>query len=382
MTSPRKPQGQGGQSQPSILSQLRRGLGSKAVSRRSALLFVAGLSLSGAIAGCGGGGNQATTGEGNQAAAPETIDITLVSYAVTEAAYSKIIPLFVEKWKEETGQTVRFDQSYGGSGSQTRAVIDGLEADVVALALAADTLQIQDAGLIEPGWERETPTGDGIVHKSVGVIVTRDGNPKNIQDWADLARDDVTFVTANPKTSGGARWNYLALWGSISETGGTDEAAQEFVTQAFANVPVLPKDAREATDVFFTQNQGDALINYENEVILAAQQGNTLPYVIPQDNISIDNPVAVVDSYVDQRGTREVAEAFVAFLFTPEAQREFAKVGFRPVEESVAEEFADDFPEVSNLFTVDAFGGWGEIRSQHFADGGIFDQIQTAIARR
>jgi sulfate/thiosulfate transport system substrate-binding protein len=212
--------------------------------------------------------------------------------------------------------------------------------------------------------------------------VTREGNPKNIQDWSDLTRDDVTFVTANPKTSGGARWNYLALWGDVSETGGTEEQAKAFVTDAFANVPVLPKDAREATDVFFTQNQGDALINYENEVKLAALQGNELPYVIPDNNIFIANPVAVVDTYVDQRGTREVAEAFVAFLFTPEAQREFAKVGFRPVIPNVQQEFADEFPEVPNLFTAEDFGGWGQIREEHFADGGIFDQIQSAIARR
>jgi sulfate/thiosulfate transport system substrate-binding protein len=386
MTSPRNPKNPAAQSggQSSFLAYLGQGLLGRSVSRRAAILFAAGLGLSGAIAACGG--TTTTTEAGGDAGTPtasaDPVSLTLVSYAVTEAAYSKIIPLFVEQWKAETGQTVTFDQSYGGSGSQTRAVIDGLEADVVALALAADTLQIQDAGLIEPGWEKEVPTGDGIVHKSVGVIVTREGNPKNIQDWSDLTKDGVTFVTANPKTSGGARWNYLALWGAVSETGGTPEDAQAFVTDAFANVPILPKDAREATDVFFTQNQGDALINYENEVILAAQQGQALPYVIPQDNISIDNPVAVVDSYVDERGTREVAEAFVAFLFTPEAQREFAKVGFRPVEASVVEEFADDFPKVNNLFTVDSFGGWGEIRSKHFSDGGIFDTIQAEIAKR
>lgn len=383
MTTPRKPQGQTTQGQPSILSQLRLGLGSGSVSRRSALLFVAGLGLSGAIAACGGDTTTGTAPDGgDQAARPDTIDVTLVSYAVTEAAYANIIPLFVEYWQEETGQTVRFDQSYAGSGSQTRAVIDGLEADIVALAIPADTIQIQEAGLIEPGWEQETPNGDGIVHSSVGVIVTREGNPKNIQDWEDLTRDDVTFVTANPKTSGGARWNFLALWGNISETGGSEEEAKAFTTDAFANVPVLPRDAREATDAFFTQNQGDALINYENEVKLAALQGQDLPYVIPENNIFIANPIAVVDTYVDQRGTREVAEAFVAFLFTPEAQREFAKVGFRPVIPEVQEEFADTFPEVSNLFTAEDFGGWAQINEDFFADGAIFDQIQANIARR
>jgi sulfate/thiosulfate transport system substrate-binding protein len=361
---------------------LNRGLRG-AVSRRSVLLFAAGVGLSVSIAACGGNTTTGTdTSNGEQAARPDTIDLTLVSFAVTEAAYSNIIPLFVEYWREETGQTVRFDQSYGGSGSQTRAVIDGLEADVVALAIPADTIQIQEAGLIEPGWEQETPNGDGIVTSSVGVIVTREGNPKNIQDWEDLTRDDVTFVTANPKTSGGARWNYLALWGNISETGGSEEDAKAFVTDAYANVPVLPRDAREATDAFFTQNQGDALINYENEVLLAAQQGNELPYVIPDNNIFIANPIAVVDTYVDQRGTREVAEAFVAFLFTPEAQREFANVGFRPVIPEVQQEFADKFPEVPNLFTAEDFGGWGQINEDFFADGAIFDEIQAEIARR
>jgi sulfate/thiosulfate transport system substrate-binding protein len=383
MTSSRNPQNQLVSDPASLVVQISRRRWNGAISRRSALVFVVGLGLSGAIAACGGGTTSSSApGGSDHAARPDTIDITLVSFAVTEAAYSNIIPLFVEQWKAETGQTVRFDQSYGGSGSQTRAVIDGLEADVVALALAADTLQIQDAGLIEPGWEQETPNGDGIVTSSVGVIVTREGNPKNIQDWSDLARPDVTFVTANPKTSGGARWNFLALWGSVSETGGTDEEAKAFVTDAFANVPVLPRDAREATDVFFTQNQGDALINYENEVLLAAQQGNELPYVIPDNNILIANPIAVVDSYVDQRGTREVAEAFVAFLFTPEAQREFAKVGFRPVLPEIQQEFADQFPAVPTLFTAEDFGGWSQIRQDFFADSAIFDQIQTAIARR
>jgi sulfate/thiosulfate-binding protein len=368
------------------LAQVGKMLWGRSTSRRSAVLFLVGLGIAGAIAACGGG--TTTTDGGTEGAAetaterPDTVEVTLVSYAVTRAAYENIIPLFVEKWKAETGQTVIFDQSYAGSGSQTRAVIDGLEADIVALAIPADTIQIQEAGLIDPGWEQETPNGDGIVHRSVGVIVTREGNPKNIQDWDDLTRDDVTFVTANPKTSGGARWNYLALWGFITENGGTEEEAQAFVTDAYANVPVLPADAREATDTFFTQNQGDALINYENEVILAKQQGQDLPYVIPQSNISIDNPIAVVDGYVDDRGTREVAEAFVAFLFTPEAQREFAKVGFRPVLPEVAEEFKAEYPEVANLFTADDFGGWPEIRKNFFADGAIFDKIQAEIAKR
>jgi sulfate/thiosulfate transport system substrate-binding protein len=341
-------------------------------------LFLVGLSLSGAIAACS---PSASNTPGNTSTS-QTKELTLVSYAVTRAAYENIIPLFAKQWQEKTGQTVRFNQSYGGSGSQTRAVIDGLEADIVALALSADTLQIQDAGLIQPGWEKKTPNGDGIIHRSVGVIVTREGNPKNIQDWDDLARDDVSVITANPKTSGGARWNFMALWGKVTKTGGTEAQAKDFVARVYRNVPVLPRDAREATDAFFAQRQGDALINYENEVILAQQQGQNLPYVVPQINISIDNPIAVVDSYVDKRGTREVAEAFVQFLFTPAAQREFAKVGFRPVNPEVVAEFADKYPKISNLFTIEDFGGWNQVSPKFFADGGIFDDIQAKIARR
>lgn len=336
-------------------------------------LFLVAVSLTVMTASCS---------SGNGGAASGTKELTLVSYAVTRAAYEKIIPLFTKQWEEKTGEKVTFDQSYAGSGTQTRAVIDGLEADIVALALSADTLQIQAAGLIQPGWEKKTPRGDGIVHSSVGVIVTREGNPKNIQDWDDLARDDVSVVTANPKTSGGARWNYMALWGKITKTGGTEAQAKDFVTRVYANVPVLPRDAREATDAFFVQGQGDALINYENEAILAKQQGQDLPYIVPDINISIDNPIAVVDTYVDKRGTREVAEAFVQFLFTPEAQREFAKVGFRPVVPEVVAEFADNYPQISNLFTIDDFGGWSQVSPKFFADGGIFDEVQANIARR
>jgi sulfate/thiosulfate-binding protein len=338
-------------------------------------LFLVGISLSGVIAAC-------SPSPDKSGSTSQTKELTLVSYAVTRAAYEKIIPLFAKEWQEKTGQTVKFDQSYGGSGSQTRAVLDGLEADIVALALSADTLQLQDAGLIKPGWEKKTPNGDGIVHRSVGVIVTREGNPKNIKDWDDLARSDVSVITANPKTSGGARWNYMVLWGKITKTGGTEEQAQDFVTKVYKNVPVLPRDAREATDAFFVQKQGDALINYENEVILAKQQGQNLPYVVPEINISIDNPIAVVDSYVDKRGNREVAEAFVQFLFTPAAQREFAKVGFRPVVPEVVAEFADTYPQISNLFTIEDFGGWDEVSPKFFADGAIFDDIQANIARR
>ncbi|MBO0349599.1 sulfate ABC transporter substrate-binding protein [Phormidium pseudopriestleyi FRX01] len=338
--------------------------------KKSVSLFLVGLSLSAAIAACGG-----PTGGGG-----DTVELTLVSYAVTRAAYEQIIPQFAQQWKEEHNQEVTFTQSYGGSGSQTRAVIDGLEADIVALALALDTQQIEKAGLIQPGWEEEAPN-NAIVHKSVAALVTRPGNPKAINTWQDLAKDDVSVITANPKTSGGARWNFLGLWGAVTQTGGNDTTANEFTRTVFQNVPVLPRDARESSDVFFKQGQGDVLINYENEVILAKQNGQDLPYVIPEVNISIDNPIAVVDTNVDKHGTREVAEAFLQYLFTPTAQREFAKVGFRPVDPSVAAEFTNQFPPIRTLFTIADLGGWDAVQTKFFADGAIFDKILSGVSR-
>ncbi len=311
---------------------------------------------------------------GNESSNKEPVKLTLVSYAVTQSAYENIIPQFVEYWQKKTGQTVTFDQSYGGSGSQTRAVIDGLEADVVALALALDTQKIEDAGLIQPGWEEELPN-NSIIHKSVVAFVFRDQNVK-VQEWSELANKDIKVITANPKTSGGARWNFLALWGSVTQAGGTPAQAELFVTRVYKNVPVLPKDAREASDVFYKQGQGDVLINYENEVILAQQKGENLSHFVPTDyNISIDNPVTVVDTNVDKHGTREVAEAFVKFLYTPEAQREFAKVGFRPVDQKVAQEFARQYPTIKNLFTVQDLGGWDKVQTAFFQDGATFDKI-------
>ncbi|MBD2182789.1 sulfate ABC transporter substrate-binding protein [Planktothrix sp. FACHB-1355] len=342
-------------------------------------LFLVGVSISAAIASCSPNNTSpsaTSTGAASPAGKSGDIELTLVSYAVTRAAYEKIIPQFAAKWKQEHNQNVTFNQSYGGSGSQARAVIDGLEADVVALALALDTKKVEQAGLILPGWESEA-ANNAIVTKSVAALVTRDGNPKKIQTWADLAKDDVKVITANPKTSGGARWNFLGLWGSVTKTGGDDAKAEEFVTKVYKNVPVLPRDAREASDAFFKQGQGDVLINYENEVILAGLNGEKLPYVVPDVNISIDNPVAVVDKNVDKHGTRAVAEAFVQFLYTPQAQREFTKVGFRPVDPTVEQEVANQFPKIKTLFTAQDLGGWDEIQKKFFDDGAVFDKIQS-----
>ena len=336
--------------------------------------MLGGLIASSALSGC-------SSGDEAQAKQPEEVKLTLVSYAVTQSAYEKIIPKFAQQWKAKTGQDVVVEQSYGGSGSQTRAVIDGLEADVVALALALDTEKIEQAGLIEPNWEQELPN-ESIVHKSVAAIVKRDDSVK-VSKWSDLANEGIEVITANPKTSGGARWNFLALWGSVTQAGGNEQKAEAFAEKVFANAPVLPKDARESSDVFYQQEQGNVLINYENEVLLAKQKGEALPYFIPTDyNISIDSPVAVVDANVDKRGTREVAEAFTEFLFTPEAQQEFARVGFRPIEPNVNKEFAQQYPAIEKLFTIKDLGGWDKIQGQFFDDGAEFDKMMTKINQK
>ncbi|MCM1982086.1 sulfate ABC transporter substrate-binding protein [Lyngbya confervoides] len=333
--------------------------------------------LGGCVRGSAENAPQPSSAAGEKA---ESVEITLVSYAVTKSAYEKIIPKFVAAWKAETGQEVIFQQSYGGSGSQTRAVIDGLEADVVQLALAGDVEKIEEAGLIEPNWEQEAPN-NAIVTRSVVALVTRENQPK-VEKWSDLADGRLQVITANPKTSGGAKWNFLALWGAVTQTGGTDAEAQAFVERVLKNVPVLAKDARESSDVFYKQGQGDVLMNYENEILLARAKGDTQPYSVPLDtNISIEGAVAVVDKNVDQHQTREVAEAFVEFLYTPEAQREFARVGFRPVNAAVAQEFSTQFPTVKKLFTVQDFGGWSQIDTQFFKENALFDQSLRKIGR-
>lgn len=328
-------------------------------------------------AACGGSATAPTN-----AVSGKAIELTLVGYAVPKAAHDAIIPKFVEEWKKtHNGQEITFRQSYGGSGSQTRAIIDGLEADVVHLAIGADVDKLAKAGLVKEDWPTRLPN-NGIVGETVAAIITREGNPKGLKTFADLARDDVKWVTPNPKTSGGARWNYYALLNYAKKTGADDAKAQEFVTKAFKNVVVLTKDARESTDAFAKQGQGDALLNYENEVILAKQKGEKLDFVVPDVNISIDTPLAVVDKNVEKHGTREAAEAFAKFLFTPEAQREFAKVGFRPIGEVGKEpEFAKQFPPVKQLIKISEYGGW-KTAQKAFEDGGPFDAIEAAIGKK
>ncbi|NDJ17635.1 sulfate ABC transporter substrate-binding protein [Myxacorys almedinensis] len=357
-------------------------LGRRSV-RNFVALFFLGATLSVAIVACGNNNASTSTAPGGAspvASTGRTAELTLVAYAIPKAAHDAIIPKFVEQWRQEKGQTVIFVQSYGGSGSQTRAVIDGLDADITHLALSADIEKLAKTGLVSQDWATKVPNG-GTVAKTVAVIVVRPGNPKNIKSFADLVRSDVKWVTADPKTSGGARWNFIALWDYALKTNGNDEAkAREFVTQAYKNIAVLSKDARESMDAFSKQGQGDALINYENEVILANQKGENLDYIVPDINVSIDTPVAIVDKNVDRHGTREVAEAFAKFLFTPEAQAEFIKLGYRPLDEATAnqKENVDKYPPIKTLTTIKDFGGWDEVEQKFFEDGAIFDQIRGA----
>ncbi|CAD7703011.1 unnamed protein product [Ostreobium quekettii] len=310
------------------------------------------------------------------------IVLTLCSFAVTRMAYSQITRKFRQYYKEKTGREVRFRLSFAGSGVQARAVIDGLPADIVALALPLDVLKIVEAGLIHKDWRNRAPNG-ATACESVVAIVTRRGNPKNIHDWSDLVRNDVSVVTANPKTAGVARWTFLALWGNVMGRG--DSKAKAWLTDFFRHVPVQPRDAREASEVFYKQKVGDALLTYENEVYMTNQmvgEEDALPYSAPTYNIRIEAPVAIVDRNINLRPpeVREAAEAFVNFLFTPEAQREFVRCGFRSIIPSVADETPDRYPPIKTKWTVDKkIGGWYQAQSKFFNPGKILDDIQKQV---
>ncbi|MBU7582234.1 MAG: sulfate ABC transporter substrate-binding protein [Nostoc sp. TH1S01] len=335
--------------------------------KRFVYLCFLGTILSIAIAACAG----------SYSATEPEIKLRLVSFSVTKAAHDQIIPKFVEKWQKENNQKVIFEQSYGGSVAQAADVISGKqEADIVHLALPLDVIRIQQAGLIKSSWQIRTPR-NGIVSRSVAAIVTREGNPKKIQTWADLAKDDVQLIAANPKTSGIGIWELLAFWGSITQNGGDEATALKYVANVYQNASVLTKDAREASDLFFQKSEGDVLITYENEVNLAEKTASKLPYVIPEINISIDNPVAVVDKNVDKHRTRKVAEAFVDFLYSSEAQRELAKLQYRPVNPTVTQEVISQYPPIKTLFTAQDLGGWDIIQKIFLENGAIFDKVKA-----
>jgi len=299
-----------------------------------------------------------------------------VSYDPTRELYVAVNAAFTKYWKGKTGQDIRFRQSHGGSGSQARAVIDGLEADVVTLALAYDVDAVSNAGLIHKDWQKRLPQNSS-PYTSTIVFLVRKGNPKGIRDWGDLIRPGVQVITPNPKTSGGARWNYLAAWEYAKRrNGGNDTKAREFVAALFKNVPVLDSGARGATTTFVQRGIGDVLLAWENEAHLAlAEEKDKVEIVTPSISILAEPPVAVVDKVVAKKGTKALAEAYLQFLYTPEGQEIAAKNHYRPRDEKVAAKYAATFAKVE-LFTIDqAFGGWQNAQKTHFADGGTFDKI-------
>src|SRR5215211_281814 len=331
--------------------------------------------------GCGASATATNDNPSQAPASGDEVKLTLGAYSTPREAYGEIIPLFQKYWKDKTGQTVTFEESYQGSGAQSRAVVEGFEADVVALSLEADIARIEKAGLITHDWRSE-PFG-GMVSTSVVAFAVREGNPKNIKDWVDLTQPDLEILTPNPKTSGGAMWNILGLYGAAKRGHvvgytGDDVGAQDFLLAVLNNVTVMDKGARESI-TNFEKGIGDVAITYENEVVVGRQAGLNYELVLPTSSIRIDNPVAVVDTYVEKHGTREAAQAFVDFLFTKQAQEIFAKYGLRSPDEEVAKATAASYPPIQDLFTIDEFGGWDQATPSFFGDNGIFYKVFAQV---
>jgi sulfate/thiosulfate-binding protein len=308
--------------------------------------------------------------------------LVLGAYTTPREAYGKIIPLFQKYWKDKTGQDVEFQESYLGSGAQSRAIVGGFEADVAALSLEADIDRITKAGLITSDWKSKG--AKGMVSDSIAVIAVREGNPKNIKDWKDLTQPGLEILTPDPASSGGAQWNVMALWGA-AERGfvdgyakGDDNAARQFLKDVFKNVTVLDKGARESI-TNFEQGVGDVAITYENEVKVAQKGGQKYEFVTPSSTILIENPIAVIDANVDKHGTREVAEAFRDYLFTKEAQQVFAEYGLRSVDPEVAKATAAEYPPVKDLFLIGDVGGWGTVPTKFFGPDGTFTKLLEEV---
>jgi len=304
-----------------------------------------------------------------------------VSYDPTRELYQDFNKAFAKKWKQQSSQDVTFKQSHGGSGKQARGVIDGLDADVVTLALAYDIDEIHDkAKLIPENWQKRLPNNSS-PYTSTIVFLVRKGNPKRIKDWNDLVKPGVAVITPNPKTSGGARWNYLAAWAyALKQKGGSDATAKAFVAKLFKNVPVLDSGARGSTTTFVQRGQGDVLLAWENEAFLAVNElgKDKFEIVVPSLSILAEPPVSVVDKVVDRKGTRKLAEAYLKELYSPEGQEIAAKNYYRPRDKKVAAKYAKQFPKVKLVTIDDTFGGWRKAQKTHFADGGTFDQIYGA----
>jgi sulfate transport system substrate-binding protein len=309
-------------------------------------------------------------------------DITLlnVSYDPTRELYQDVNAAFAKAWKAKTGDNVQVKASHGGSGKQARSVIDGLEADVVTLALAYDIDEIAErAKLIAPDWQKRLKHNSA-PYTSTIVFLVRKGNPKGIKDWDDLVKPGVGVIASNPKTSGGARWAYLAAYGqALRKANGNDAKAREYITALYKNVPVLDSGARGSTTTFVERGIGDVLLSWENEALLALKElgPDKFEIVTPPQSILAEPPVAVVDKVVDKRGTRAVAQAYLEFLYSPEGQDLVGQNYFRPIDPTAAAKYAKQYPKLT-LFTIDQlFGGWTQAQKTHFADGGVFDQIYS-----
>jgi sulfate/thiosulfate-binding protein len=300
-----------------------------------------------------------------------------VSYDPTRELYQEANAAFAARWQAKTGKTVTIQQSHGGSGKQARAVIDGLEADVVTLALAYDVGAIEKSGLIAPGWQKKLPY-DSCPYTSTIVFLVRKGNPRGIKDWGDLVRPGISVITPNPKTSGAARWSYLAAWAwALRQPGGNDASAKGFISKLFKNVPVLDSGARGSTNTFVQRGIGDVLLAWENEAYLAVRElgPDKLDIVVPKMSILAEPPVTIVDKVVDRKGTRSVAQAYLDFLYSPEGQTIAARHYYRPRSAAALAKASVPFSKLE-LVTIDAvFGGWAKAQKTHFDDGGVFDQI-------
>jgi sulfate transport system substrate-binding protein len=320
----------------------------------------------------------ASLGTTVQAQTPAPITLFNVSYDPTRELYAEYNAAFAKHWKGKTGQDVTVKQSHGGSGKQARSIIDGLDADVATLALAGDTDALHaNGGWIPKDWQKRLPLNSS-PYTSTIVLVVRAGNPKGIKDWDDLVKPGVAVITPNPKTSGGARWNYLAAWEFAKRKYGGDAQAKDFIAKLYANVPVLDTGARGSSITFAQRNQGDVFISWENEAYLLEKEfGNKVDFIYPSLSILAEPAVTVVDKNVDKKGTRAAAEEYLKFLYSEEAQDIIGKNFYRPTSAKAQAKYAKQLPEI-NLFKIeDAFGGWAQAAKVHFADGGSFDQIYT-----
>ncbi|MYN01787.1 sulfate ABC transporter substrate-binding protein [Pseudoduganella sp. DS3] len=319
------------------------------------------------------------------ASVAQAADVSLlnVSYDPTRELYQDVNTAFAKEWKAKTGDNVKIKQSHGGSGKQARAVIDGLEADVVTLALAYDIDAIAERGLLNKDWQKRLGLNSA-PYSSTIVFLVRKGNPKAIKDWGDLVKPNVAVITPNPKTSGGARWNHLAAYGyALRQPGGSDARAKEYLKKLYKNVPVLDSGARGATTTFVERGIGDVLIAWENEALLAIKElgPDKVEIVAPSVSILAEPPIAIVDKVVDKRGTRKVAEAYLQFLYTDQAQAIIAQNYYRPSVEKEAKKYAAQFPNVKLFKITDVAGDWTTAQKTHFSDGGVFDQIYQPGAK-